>query len=304
MAELNALAARPWKPKPEAAARRIHNEPHQHAFVLVGEEHLFGVHMTQYHCEIHKYQLILELRLPPSVAEGFRRQRTEYPTDTFILGNDADDLCSIPQLASGARTSFRGNIFHGLPPAREDDEPDEHPFPWKREHCDPVFGDIDVEVARVVLFRPFAHHEALPPFATYWLFGRGGEAHVTNLQTARLATGPFEPAAFGPDYDHVMSLEAAPDWLDPELLEAGVVVTAPDVPLVDGATGAPTIPCRPPLERHGVHPVLYRGLEGPLAITAGATFLFCLAVNNSPSVIPCPPEAACFITPMPEHYLR
>jgi hypothetical protein len=47
----------------------VHNDPCQHAFILVGHQRIYGVHMTQYHCEKHKYQLILHIALPKEARE-------------------------------------------------------------------------------------------------------------------------------------------------------------------------------------------------------------------------------------------
>lgn len=281
----------------------IDNAPHQHAFVVVGSRTHFGVHMTQYHTELHKYQLILKLSLTDTDAERLRRVMADHPGETFVLCNDGADenLFSIPEVAGGARETFVANVFHGIPPLPADPGP--HFFPWDRDVCDPVIEAAEVRVARVALFRPFAHHEPTPPVASYWLWGEGDEAHMTNLQTARLASGPFEPLAFGPGYDHVMSLAEPPDWLAPDLLRAGVVVSAPGIRLFDPETGAPIAPCASPF-RHGEKAtVLYRGVGERLSVRAGWDYLWCLDVCNSPEANPCA-GGACAITPMPERWLR
>jgi hypothetical protein len=266
----------------------VHNMPHQHALTLVGRETVFGVHMTQYHHEEHKYQLVLRLELPAAALDAFREGREDCPGDFFVLCNaeSKPDLMTIPQLASGARTTFRANIFQGLPPFSDEDEKDPHFFPWALARVKPITAEFEVRVARVVYYRVFAHHYELPAFATYLLFGAGGEAHMNNIQTARLATGPFESPAFGPDYDHVMSLKAAPGWLDRPLLEAGVVVTTPAVRLRDPGTGQPRIPCDPPFRKGTEFEMLYRGIGPARSVTAGETYLFATAVCNSPSMIP------------------
>ncbi|PHQ97424.1 MAG: hypothetical protein COB40_04645 [Marinosulfonomonas sp.] len=294
---------------PPEEHKDVWNHPHQHAFTLVGDKQFFGVHMTQYHCEIHKYQIILKLSFAKKAdADKLRKMRRSYPSDFFVLCNQKNDdeigpqkEFSIPDLASGRRSEFVGDIFQGI--RWPDEEPDEHFFPWSKDRCAPAIKDVRVTVERIVLFRPFAHHEQLPPYATYWLFGDGDEAHMTNLQNAALASNPFQAAAFGPDYDHVMSLQKAPDWLDAPLLEAGVIVTVPAVPLVDFETGEPTIPCEPLFRAGEPIEVLYRGIGPARHVTAGHSFLQCTAVCNSESMIPCP-ENPCYISPMPEKYWR
>lgn len=291
---------------PPEAHPDVWNFAHQHAFTLTGYEQVFGVHMTQYHCEVHKYQIILKLKLKPADLKAFRKLRTAYPSDFFVLCNQKNDESigpekefSIPDLASGRRTEFFADIFQGI--YWPDEEPDEHFFPWSRDRVAPAIENVLVTVERIVLFRPFAHHEQLPPYATYWLFGDGDEAHMTNLQNAALATNRFQPMEFGPDYDHVMSLQKAPDWLDKPLLEAGIVVTVPAVPLVDPASKVPTIPCDPPFRSGDLIEVMYRGLGPARTVTAGHSFLHCTTVCNSPSQFPCG-ETACHLSEMPEKY--
>lgn len=279
----------------------IENMRHQHAFVIVGNEQLFGVHMTQYHCELHKYQIIVKFSVDDGIRQQFAEVRKHAPRDTFMLvnqdGKPVKDLFgefSIPELANGTVKKFKGDIFQGVPPFPEGAAADPHFIPWQAKYTKPVFPDLEVEVERIVLFRPFAHHTDLPPFATYFLFGKNQEAHMTNLQTAALATNSFEPAVFGPDYDHVMSLQQAPEWLDKPLLEAGIVVTAPKIALVDPDSRKPTIPCDNVFEEGESVEVLYRGMGERLQVTAGPTFLQFTAVCNGPEgsaytdkVMPC-----------------
>jgi hypothetical protein len=283
------------------SAVEISNMRHQHAFVVVGETQLFGVHMTQYHCELHKYQVIVKFKIDDDIRRQLAEVRKHAPRDTFVLVNQAGDPVeslfgeySVPELANGTVKRFRADIYQGLPPFPEEDAAKPHFIPWKADYVNPVFADLVVEVERIVLFRPFAHHYQLPPCATYLLFGQGSEAHMTNLQTAALASNPFEPEVFGPDYDHVMSLLEAPHWLDKPLLEAGIVVTAPKVRLVDPDTGEPTIPCDNVFAEGESVEVLYRGTGERFHVNAGPTFLQFTGVCNGPEgsyltgrVMPC-----------------
>ncbi|NNU79917.1 hypothetical protein HMH01_05640 [Halovulum dunhuangense] len=284
----------------------IANAPHQHAFVLLGSETIFAVHMTQYHHEEHKYQLVMKLALPAEAKSRLDDLRARFPADTFILSNgDAEsDLFTIPDLPAGRRRSFNANVFQGLPAFSPEDEADPHFFPWDKARTIPVLADIDVTVERIVTFRPFAHHLRQPDYATYLLWGEGEEAHMTNLQTARLASGRFEAAMFGPDYDHVMSLRQAPDWLDKPLLEAGVVVSVPALRLRDATTGKPTTPCGPPCADGQVLTVLYRGMGEGRSVVAGTTFLADTAVCNSEGMDVCPPELSLTISATPRELMR
>ncbi len=289
-----------------APANFISNHPHQHAFVLLGDQTVFAVHMTQYHHEEHKYQLVLKLSLPAAAKAVLDDLRARFPADTFILcnGDSNDELFMIPELAAGRRAIFNGNIFQGLPAFSPEDEANPHFFPWDKARTIPVVADIAVSVERIVTFRPFAHHLIQPDFATYLLWGEGDEAHMTNLQTARLASGTFEPAMFGPDYDHVLSLRGAPSWLDKPLLEAGIVVSVPAMRLRDAKTGQPTTPCGAPFKPGDVLTVLYRGMGEGRSVTAGHTYLADTAVCNSEGMDICPPEDSLVISATPRDLMR
>ena len=286
----------------------VTNHPHQHAFVLVGDETVFGVHMTQYHHEEHKYQLVMRLTLPPEAKEKLDTARARNPADSFVLCNDKSDEFMVPQLASGEKATFRANLFQGLPPFTEEDEADPHFFPWDLDRVIPLVPDIVVDVEHIVTFRPFAHHMPQPDYATFLLWGRGEEAHMTSLQTAHLASGKFEPPRFGPDYDLVMSLDKAPAWLDTPLLEAGIVVTVPALRLreYDELTGevTHTIPCGYPFEPGEQITLLYRGMGASHTVTAGHTPLAGTAVCNSEGMVDCPPDKALMMSETPGGMLR
>ena len=281
---------------------QVENMAHQHAFILVGEKQLFGVHMTQYHCELHKYQIILKFSLPDKVYKDYLEFRRKNPDDTFVLCNAKDkkhsehkdetdkknkevrEFC-VPDLGAGIVTKFTANIFQGIRPLSPAEvATDAHFFPWARKYVKPVIGEFEVTVERVVMFRPFDHLHTLPDYATYLIFGDGksGEAHMTNLQTAMLITDSFEPQVFGPDYDHVMSLAERPDWLlQDAMLEAGIVVTTPMVRLIDPETGEPTIPDTSPFEQGSAIDVLYRGIGPSRTVIAGKTYSYATEVCNS-----------------------
>lgn len=281
----------------------VTNHPHNHVFFLLGDETIFGVHMTQYHCEIHKYQLILKLKLPDAAKAKLQQLRREYPDDSFILGNvetsEFPDIAemTVPDLASGATPTFTGHIFQGLRPLSEEEMQVPHFYPWQHTRCSPAIAKIEVAVERVVMFRPFMHHQDRPPYASYFLWGEGGEAHMTNLQTASLATGPFEPEGFGPDFDNIMSLARAPDWLDPALLKAGICVSTPAIDMYDFDTW----------KTEAVFPegsqitTLYRGIGPARSVTAGKTYLNATAVCNSAGFWP-DGKICLFMSDMPPGY--
>ncbi|MCE5974939.1 hypothetical protein LZA78_15760 [Sinirhodobacter sp. WL0062] len=282
----------------------ISNHPHQHAFLLVGDGAQFGVHMTQYHHEEHKYQLVMKVTLPAPALAKLATARARFPLDSFVLCNDDTDHFMVPELPARRRVTFKGNIFQGLPDLSDVDMEAPHFFPWDKARTIPLVADIEVTVERIVTFRPFAHHMIQPEFATYLLFGEGREAHMTNLQTARLATGPFEAPLFGPDYDNVMSLQQAPDWLDKPLLEAGVVVTVPSLRLNDPATGKHMVPNGVPFENGQKLSVLYRGMGESLPVTVKNTVLAATAVCNSDGLDLSPSSPSLIMSQTPKALMK
>lgn len=293
-------------PPLEAGTNEVHDPDCQHAFMLVGTERVFAVHMTQFHCEKHKYQLILHIDLPKEELAEYRRQRALYPEDTFVLSNymgeDEEDLFSIPQLGSFSRKTFKSVIHRGFRPPVDPNE--EYVFPWKLRDTIPVIDKFETTVKRVVHFRPFAHNERTPDFANYILWGHGDEAHMTNVQYATLMTGPHEPPLFGLDNDHVMSLVETPKWLSSDMLEAGIVVTLPAIRRTDPDTGQSFLLSEPPFEQGDKLAVMYRGLQPPRYVVAGPTFLWGSAVLISPELTLTTPNVNLIMSPMPKKYWR
>ncbi|MDN3649144.1 hypothetical protein QWZ13_09500 [Reinekea marina] len=281
--------------------RLIDNVTHQHAFTLVGNglqkmmgayskedepklDFAFGIHMTQYHCELHKYQVIMKFQFDFSEAtcdgeqldlsdirsqevpiDAYAQLRKKHKNATFFLCNandheDKDALSqlvkefSIPQLGSQTVQEFHGHLFFGIRvPFTKEEEEKPHFFPWEAQRCKPVIKNIRVVCERVVLYRPFDHVNVLPRYALYYLFGEGNEAFMTHLQTAQVSTSPFEPKRYGPDYDDVIELKEAPKRLEggdyvpvigSALLKAGIVVSVPCLPLEHTPTTDKS-PCYP-----------------------------------------------------------
>jgi hypothetical protein len=334
--------------------RLIDNVVHQHAFVLLGRgrqsetkpEELdvaFGVHMTQYHCELHKYQIILKYKFdfseatcegesfdapssPPNKVpiDAYTQLRKKYQDTTFFLCNANDktdakalpDLVkefSIPQLGSQQVTEFHGHLFFGIRfPFSEVEAEREHFFPWSAERCKPVIKNIRVICERLVLFRPFDHVQTLPRYALYYLFGERDEAFMTHMQMAEVSDDPYIPKQYGPDYDDVIALEHAPQVTQSEhatpvlgdaLLEAGVVVSVPRLPL-QPSEDSNKKPCYPApdcwLSRKPV-PVMYRGIGPQFQVIPRTVYLSVSMVCNSPESDPYPQTRA-YWTLMPERY--
>lgn len=159
----------------------------QHAYVLVGHETVHAVHMPRFGDEAHEHQQIL--------------RRAHHPDDTSVPYSNHEDALAVPELATGARGSFRGAIHHGIRPPPK--HPSEHFFPWSRDRVFPMIENVTATVDRPMLFRPFSRSE--PERSNHLPCGKGEEAPMCRLQTARCLTGPFEMPLYGVDVDHVPS---------------------------------------------------------------------------------------------------
>jgi hypothetical protein len=227
----------------------------QHAFFVVGTQHLFLVHQTNMWIDCHQYQFIARARIPPDAKQRFLEDRNRHPTDWYIVGNDADDLISLPDIQRGKRTSFTGSIWRGWPK----NEGTPH-WPWAKD--EPIVGHFDVEVERIVHFRHFDFNFNPPNTLSYILFGRGDEAHLQHYQVKQ------------PDFDHVLTLSKAPAWLPEEALEAGMHVNFPDIPAVPGGVDCgQAVHCTNPL-KNGTHHVQFAGYGPTRPITVDRTLFF------------------------------
>ena len=189
-------------PAPMAPADR------RHAFIMVGTNTLFLVHMTMFHMEEHCYQIVLRAQLPEAEMARFREWREQSPDQTYFLANLTESALDIPQIASGELGSFMAEVFAGIPPKDLYTE-----WPWKDQA--PVIASVRVTIERVIYYRHFDFNFDYPRNLTYVLFGAGDEAHMQSYQTKE------------PDYDHVLSLAEAPAWLPKNKLASAVTVSFP-----------------------------------------------------------------------------
>lgn len=188
----------------------IPDGPEQHAFVMAGRATLFLCHLTMLHMEPHEFEFVIEASLTPQALKAWQADQRQHPDETYFLGNVETDLMTIPSLATGARTTFKASIWAGIPIKHS-----YKVWPWKG--IKPIVADTPVTVERVVAFRHFDLQQNYPESLTYLVFGKGNEAHMTHYQTRE------------PDYDEVVTLNGAPGWLPPDLLEAAVHVNFPNL---------------------------------------------------------------------------
>lgn len=214
----------------------------QHAFFLVGDHHLFMVHMLNSWIDCHRYQVVLKVSLPSDVVAEWRRDQRRNPQDWYIVGNLQSDLLSLPDLHRRSVTTFRASLWRSWPKA----EGTAH-WPWSNEP--PVVEDFLVTVERVVYFRRLDFNADYPRTASYVLFGEGTECHLNHQAVKQ------------PDYDHLVTLERAPRWVPASLLEAGIPVNFPDIPAVPGGHSCREALFMNPPFMLGQHFVQYGGVE-------------------------------------------
>ncbi len=235
-------------------SKTIVNAPHQHAYVMAGTKTLFLCHLTMLHMEEHMYQVVLRACLPEYAMEQYVADSTSHPSETYFLGNVLEDLLAVPDLQTGARRSFIGSVWRGIP-----DKPHYDDWPWKMEK--PIIANVAVTVERVVYYRHFDFDMEYPKTLTYVLFGSGQEAHLYHYQTKE------------PDFDQVLSLAEAPAWLSPVILEAGVHVNVPSLP-------STPVCCSNPLTK-ATYRVQYCGKAQEYEITVNRNLWFSTKITNS-----------------------
>ena len=251
----------------------IPNDPDRHAFVMLGSEHLFLSHLTMFHMENHCYQLILRAKLPPDVMQAYRLWRKNNAENTYFLGNIKSDLWTCPQVKIGARKSFIADIWEGIPHKAAYEE-----WPW--EHQTPIAKSVNVTIEDIVYYRHFDFNHGFPNDLSYLLFGMKPEAFLVHFQTKE------------PDFDHVLSLVEAPDWLPAEQLQACVPIQFPK--------SANRLFCMNPLQ-NGKHLVRYAGfpLDGErLIVDILHSEWFCTKIVNLD--LYCPDDGSCEAGP-PAH---
>ncbi|MDP9104850.1 MAG: hypothetical protein M3N49_02855 [Candidatus Eremiobacteraeota bacterium] len=235
--------------------------PGQHAFVMLGERTLFLCHLTMFHDEEHRFQLVLRATLPDDAMRRYLADRKANPDATYFLGNSTDDLMTVQSIQSGRRDAFKADVFRGIPIQRDYPE-----WPWKNQT--PIIAGASVRIDHVVYARHFDFGLAYPEKLTYVVFGMGDEAHLTHYQVKE------------PDYDHVLSLARAPAWLPAEALEAGVHLNCVDLPQ--------DMHCTNPLTS-AEQRVTYAGLPAPIyTIEPGKSYWFSTKIVNMND--PCPPH--------------
>lgn len=270
-----------------------HNQPGRHAWVILGEKTIFLCHMIMGWMQGHNYEVVLEVDLPEDVVKKVLRDRSDNG-HTHFLGNQADPPAgnghghaarsgetmalrpehTIPMLFSGRLNQFTADIWNYFPAKQCSME---WPYPPRTAFLE----GVPVAVRRVVHYRHINLNILAQRYESYLLFGRDEEAHI------------YHNVVEEPDYDHVATLAHRPDWIQPDQLEAGVIVSVPGLPWTAGRTH-----CTNPLPDGRTQRVLYHGYRRyrdhpprdpnryhtipPLEIELGRTWFFSTRVVNWP----------------------
>jgi len=237
-------------------------EDNQHAFILVGDKTLFLCHMTMFHMEEHCHQLVLRISVPEPLHRQIQQWRKERPDEPLFMATPTG--IDIADLVIGTTRELQMALHRGIPAPDEGGE--YHHWPW--DGLAPAVADVRVTLARVVLHRHF--HLGFPPpqSLTYFLFGTGDEAHMQSYQFAE------------PDYDHVLSLAAVPDWLPANKLEAGTIVSFPAFDRVPVPLANRLLPGRHEADYHGFSSYLGNPIAPTFPLQVGRTWWWSLSPLN------------------------
>lgn len=237
-------------------AAAIRDMPNQHNMFILGETSIFVAHMPMFSKEDHRYQLILRVSLPDEVVQAIAASRAADPDAVPNLVNSASNKLILPDIGSGAITGFDVDVFADYDGNAGDPS-------------GPIASGVPLRVEQVVLFRHFDFDFAYPARSTYLVFGRGDEAHMARH------------ISHEPDFQHLLTLPAPPEWIDASQLAAGFHVN------IHGIAGS-DIPCANPLTA-AAYDVSFQGLAEPmlsLELGAEATRWFSTA-NFLNSTDPC-----------------
>jgi len=224
------------------------DKPDQHGFLISGHKTIFLNHFMMFGMVDHQYQVILEADLGEAQTELYWRDYIEYPNWVHVLANDPDiNKMILPDIVHGYVKSFIYQMYRGFPP---------NPAPGQP----PVLlATAPLTIKRIVAFRHFDldYNAIYPPMLTYYLYGKGDEAHLSHYVSA------------SPSFQHELNLNRVPEFLSPEELERGVFVSFPNLYMSKDKP----LPTENPLPE-GAYEVVVRGKTGMYRIDVGTTLWF------------------------------
>ncbi|MTI88376.1 MAG: hypothetical protein FH748_10440 [Balneolaceae bacterium] len=179
----------------------VQDTPDVHGFAIVGNEVIYGCHIPMFYVENHCYQVIIEISFDEKLQQAYFLNKLQNPYSTFFINNSPEDLMILPNIESGKRTSFKTQLYMGLP------------FDGGKLISDG--GTTTVE--RVTVFHHFKLQDppSYPKEMTYYLFGAPHEAHLAHYVMR------------GVNFQHVVDLRYTYNWLPAQTLREGVQIKIP-----------------------------------------------------------------------------
>lgn len=194
---------------------QVIDTPNTHGMFMVGTTRLFLCHMPMFTKPDHMYQLIYEAELDPESWQTYLDEKAVHPYEPYNLVNVDSEKFTLPQIQTGAVSSFTADIFRSYSGA------------GGGQPSNPIISGGTVTVGRIVVYRHFDQQIPRPRGLTYYLFGSGEEAFLSHY------------IADDPDFQHILAVNT-PTWLDSTQIRAGVKVQCV------GLDSVP-IPCGPPI---------------------------------------------------------
>ena len=179
------------------------NTPDQHGFVMLGTNTLFLEHLPMFTMENHRFQVILKVNIPRYAMDTYIIEKQKNKDKPFILGNLDTNLFTLPQVKNGQLTGFIADIFCGVPSDPNSDTP--------------LLHNVPVTIEKIIHYRHFAEHFDYPSSLTYLLFGEGSEIFISHYIAKKM------------DFQQIIEVPVAPNWLSAELIETGVLINIPSL---------------------------------------------------------------------------
>ncbi|WP_044797444.1 hypothetical protein [Bacillus cereus] len=179
------------------------NTPDIHGFVMIGNRSLFLEHVPMFSMENHEYQCILRVSIPEDAMQAINDQRQKKPDIPLLLANLSTDLYILPEVASGHRTSFEGEIL-----IWETDNPQKNSR---------LIPHVLVTIEQVIHYRHFALQMNQPSSLSYLLFGKDDELFLSHYINK------------SPDFMHILQLSEQPAWLSTIQAEASILINFPNL---------------------------------------------------------------------------
>lgn len=181
-------------------------KPDQHAFMLVGDQVVYGDHQAMFHEPPHQYQVLIRVTLGKDkdgkdAREQYVKARIEYPTMPYVVVNPEKKLMRLSEMIE--KGGFPGEIW-GVPF-------NDFEKKWV------LAAGLNVKIDRILHNRKFNSSDSELGKPRYLLFGSSARAHMTHYMTR------------DPDYQLLLDVDSVSSQLSADQLAAGVLIDLEDV---------------------------------------------------------------------------